>query len=437
MVIHKSPVSVLLRAVVSSALFGSICADAAVPAAPPTICIDSNCVTSPTPDIPSSGAIRFHPGHYVDYDGILYLDGNLQSKKAGALAVLDEIANESTVQGVQIALTWAVLEGAKAGDYSAGFALVDELVARAKLRNKKLLLSAINYQIGYFHAPGTISFPAYLMTSAYGPVQSITSSAAYRVGGVVAVPGGVESNLGANGQIASAIWEAPVMDRLIALTQAYGARYKNNPYIEIWSPLTNMAFPGVYNNFGFSSSASSTQVQRMIKAARAAWPNTGLRLWIDYFGTDANTKTVIDAAVAADWIVGGNDVLPKEDVQADRIFNGETFGTDHRGVVPWVSQVAHPELCGKEGTFTPSQLYNHAMQGNLSAGMRPMRPQYFIWIRNTWNCSEGGPQRWSTGILPFIRSINGSVVSGLDSTLTTALSLKSSYCPKGYSDGCQ
>ena len=149
------------------------------------------------------------------------------------------------------------------------------------------------------------------------------------------------------------------------------------------------------------------QFKRLYTASRAAWPNTSLRLAANYVGSDAQTVDLIKFCAALRCAVGGPDVIPSEDIQANSVFSGEGGGTDYRGILPFVAEIQSPELGGHEGTWTPAQLYDHSMNGNASAGINGTRPQYFVWLRNTW--SGGAAQQWSTGILPFIRSINGAV----------------------------
>jgi hypothetical protein len=119
--------------------------------------------------------------------------------------------------------------------------------------------------------------------------------------------------------------------------------------------------------------------------------------------------------------VGGPDVIPSEDIQANRVFSGGGGGTDYRGILPFVAEVQSPELGGHEGTWTPAQLYDHSIKGNASVGINGTHPQYFVWLRNTW--SGGAAQQWSTGILPFVQSIKGAVAS--------------TACPSAYTSGCR
>lgn len=427
-----------------AALTGVICSThvyAATPSPPSTICIDGSCTQSTS--IGGSKAIKFNPGHYAWYDAIFYKEPSRWSgKRSGLLSFIDSIANEPTIKGVQITVQWSVLEGDTAGTYTGftdsagnqlGFAFIDEVVSRLARYNKKLMLVLGSYQIGGFSAPGELSFPKYLMSTTYGTQQAYNASG-YRYGGVVVIPTGSYSYL-TNGEITPAFWESRIADRIIALQAAYGNRYNNNAVLEMWSPISNLAFTTPYETFGYTRSATATQTARILSAARSAWPNTAVRLWLDYFDNDAGTAAVISHAASVKAAIGGNDVLPGEDVTADRVFNGESGGTDYRGVIPWVSNVAVPELCGKEGTYTASQLFIHAMDGNANTGIRPQRPQYMAWI--TSEACSGSAQRWSTGILPFIRSINGAVSTGLDSTRRTPETIKSSFCLKGYTDGCK
>jgi hypothetical protein len=78
----------------------------------------------------------------------------------------------------------------------------------------------------------------------------------------------------------------------------------------------------------------------------------------------------------------------------EKIYRGVIGGIDYRNRMISGFSVQTPELNGDEGTFTPSELFNHCVYTN--------KCRYMFWIRNL---TYGGPeQQWSTGILPFIRA---------------------------------
>jgi hypothetical protein len=202
--------------------------------------------------------------------------------------------------------------------------------------------------------------------------------------------------------------------------QAYGTRFNSDPYFEMVTlGETSMAVGQGVD--GFSQVNLLAQIKRLYTASRAVWPNTSLRLAANYVGTDAQTADLIAFCAALRCAVGGPDVIPSEDIQANRVFSGGGGGTDYRGILPFVAEIQSPELGGHEGTWTPAELYYHSMNGSASAGINATRPQYFVWLKNNWS---GGPaQQWATGILPFIRSISGAVGS--------------TACPRGYTNGCR
>jgi hypothetical protein len=98
---------------------------------------------------------------------------------------------------------------------------------------------------------------------------------------------------------------------------------------------------------------------------------------------------------------GGPDVLPPPEggTAGDRILRGASGRVDYRKSMPIAYAVQTPELGGRKGDFTPAELFEHAY-GTLQAN-------YIFWVRNTG--TGGRHQQWSTGILPFLRSIDGRI----------------------------
>lgn len=381
---------------------------------------------------PAAGVIKFWPGHYAWNLGT-FSRTNATEQLGLALAFIDSLASNPNFVGVQIDAFWGALESDTAGVYSApaqggqpiGFYWVDQILTRCAQYGKKLMLNCNNSMYGYSNLND--GYPNYLWhDTSLGPVgQQYTVGARtdFREAGVIAAyPPWIGD------EAATAIlWEAPVMNRLIALQAAYGARYNGNSNFIMWGPQTNMSHDGSLT--GLNNAGLVTQTNRLIAAGVSAFPNTEKRLWMDYFGDDAGTqaKQVMDVAIAADWGGGGNDVLPVEEPTADAIFNGHLFGNDARGKNAWCSMVSGPELCGKDGTNLPSVLFNHAMDG--SHGIAAMRPQYFSWTQQL-SCPSD-LYNWP-GIVTFVNSINGAISNGRDSTRRTPLDVRTNYYPTNY-----
>lgn len=375
--------------------------------------------TQGTTQLPSATAIKFNPGHYVWFTPTLYGNENLAADVNTLNAFINStVCPDAAWQGVMVYAFWSALEGDTQGNYSGtrsyagttvsiGFNWVDSVLSTLELCGKRLQLALVDYS-GPGASPYSWAWPAYIYDGSLTS-QVVGTRTDYRKG-CLAYTNNSSGWSGGIGQTI-ALWETACMDHLIALSNAYGDRYNNNSHFEMFEPFTNMSYAS--NIFTFSNSAFATETIRLINAIRPHWPNTALHVWMDYFSTDTIHLSVLQAGIDQDFVFGGNDVLPDEDIQADRLFNGETTGIDYRGVVPWAATVAGPELCGHEGTFTPYQLFNHAFDGNPSIGngIRGMYPQYYRWLRNTWDCAAGGPQRFDTGISGNYTSTSTSSVS--------------------------
>jgi hypothetical protein len=388
------------------ALAAAQAATAAPPNPPSQICIDDVCAQA-TPTVAQADGIKWHPGHYVWVAPSLFT--SRPETLSQILAFIDSIANEPTIKGIQIIGYWGQFEGATAGDYSKGFATVDAILARCAQRGKYLMLSIMPTNFGDFPSDWTTFFPAYIVNgSAYG----IT-----------------EFTLNGTG-LQARIWQQATSDRLIALTNAYGARYNSHPNFEMLT-MGETSVNVSQGVDGYTLATLDTQLRRQMTAARAAFPNTAVRLGANWYGSDSSMVSLLNLAAQLDFTLGGPDVLPDEVIQANEAFAGALAGSsDLRGILPFLAEIQSPELGGKEGTWTSAQLYAAVMRGTAtrsgaatgtgSASFRAVQPQYFVWYHNTW--SGGAEQQWSTGTLPFIRSIGGAVYS--------------TSCPTGYAKGC-
>jgi len=388
-------------------LIGSLTAlaySAGPPPAPTKICVNGKCspavaVAANTGASVTTG-IKWHPGHYV------WLDPHTTT--AAQLAAMDALSSETTVQGFELLINWASLEGSTAGDYSNGFAVVDAYLAKlASLKvPKRLLLGVTERSFGTPPPAGTDCadassglLPSYLAGLSDG-------------GCAIAAP-----NAAGSLAVMARFWEQPVMDRLIALSQAYAQRYDQNPLFEMFfgNGETSVSAPA---GSGFSQSAYNAQLKRWFDASEPVWQHTQLRLAANYDGSDAQTLDLMTYASAnGGVIIGGPDPelpLPNitRTVQANQLFRAASgSGTDFRKTFPWLGEVQGMGL-GFKYTQLPSDIFTY--ESNT------MHASYMVWFRNGY---LGGPaQQWSTGILPYIQSIQGKVPAAA--------------CPASYLKGC-
>lgn len=353
------------------------------------------------PDKATSGGVEYN-GFRVDQP-VIYEQ---------VLSFVDGIANHPGVVGIQVIADWAALEGASPGDHAAGFAAIDAILARLAQHGKHLMLSVATVHFGsYPPSDVDLFFPKYIVEDdAYGV-----------------------SKFNLNGEgLTARIWQPATNDRLIALSQAYAARYDANPAFEMLAA-AETSVNLTLGTDGYTGEALGTELVRFYDASRKAWPSTALRLNANFFpGGNSAMGALLGEMVQRGVAIGPPDVVPSEVCDANFVFCGGGGSPDHRGVVPFVAEVQSPELGGKEGTWTPKELFDHTMNGDAALGVEPTYPQYFVWCDNRW---EGGPaQKWDTGILPFIDDIGGVVGTGAAGSPVPPSQVP---CPTGYATGCR
>jgi hypothetical protein len=332
------------------------------------------------PGTVSGDGVKWHPGNYV------WLDPHASVPEQ--LRMIDSLADEGSVQGIQLIVNWVRLEGATAGDYAAGFAMVDSVLAHlgSQKHPKRLILGLQERSFGAPYPAGT---------------SCADASERVLPRYVAELPGGgcVVADKNAAGALAvvAKVWQPAVMDRLIALSEAYARRYDANPLLEMFyaNGETAVAAP---RDSDFSVSAYDDQLRRWFDASEKAWPHTQLRALLNWFGSDSQMLHMMKYLAAKPTVaLGGPDPelpLPEpRPTQSNRLFRGEGGGPDFRGKIVWVGEVQAMGL-GLKFTQKPAEI----LQYEASV----MHASYMIWLQNNF---AGGPeQRWKTGVLPFLRS---------------------------------
>jgi len=352
---------------------GAIAAGAAAPV-----------LTLPTP-ARAATPVKYRPGHYV-WPPTLYWT---PERRAGTYALIDSVATNPYIKGFVLHLNWAYFESTP-GNYSTGFEIVDDLLRKlASLPTQKYLIMQTEER-AFGANPTTNVYPPYVINNGWVAVKPADQTWA---GNLVSV---------------ARMWQTNVMDRLIAMSAAYAARYNTNSRLVMYGlGETSLGPPA---GTGFTADAYYSQLKRWFTESKKVWTQTPLRLCANYTRNDADmlnlfsqtTSTVVPGGVA----IGGPDPeLPLPDVartiQANRLFRGESPAPlDRRGVAPWVAEVEEFGL-GVRYTETPQEIFDYYYSR--------MHCNYMIWMANT---SVGGdPQRWPA-ILAFINSIQGRIWSG-------------------------
>jgi hypothetical protein len=213
---------------------------------------------------------KFNYGHYAWPGAAGWVQRG--SSSASTLSAITGSAGQNGTagwKGAKLSLYPAMMVGDTAGTYTSGFAYVDAIVAGLSGLSppQHLILQGetLSYSAG---APDTSDYPQYMISS--GVVE--TGAAGATAGSSVAW------------------WTSAGMADIIAIWTAYGARYDKNPYVEMICPLEESTNPGA--GFDWSGSAAITQLQNMVAALSPAWPNTLIRILINFTG-------VVDSSLTA------------------------------------------------------------------------------------------------------------------------------------------
>lgn len=352
-----------------------------VPKAPGRICANDDCVTTtpapaPAPAPASPDGVKWNPGHYVRIGGTLAPDKLPQLESE-----LADICSNRNIKGVSIQPYWKMLEGDKRGDYSAGFALIDDILESVAACNKQLMIHLKERDFGARYSsvvsPSKLTkqYPAYLMTSEYGPCCS-ASGTQVNLGGVVA--SGADVAWTGNLRSISRTWDPAVMDRLIALSQAYARRYDEHPNFEMLSLGESTVGAPSFDATGYYK-----QLKRWYSEAAKHWPHTVMRMTLNFVRGDSTMLDLIEhCSTLSNCAVGGPDPeLPLPDIerriQANQVFRGvrceDCVAKDFRGTVAWVGEVQDLGLTVR---------YNETPREVQTYQMKTMNNSYMVWNRN-------------------------------------------------------
>lgn len=335
-------------------------------------------------------AIKWAPGWIMELD-----NGSGGGGLAGWLTQIAALANEPNITTVCYRNYWATLEDAGGGTYVAGFNTIDQLVQACANAGKKFMLAFFPQSYGST-VPASASgvLPHYF--------ETLTCSDGLTPG-YAKWPGGAA--WAGNLIISAMFWDPIVMGKFIAMTQAYAARYENNPTFILFHGPGETSIGVPLNTRGYTPSALTAQYVRWNVAGRLAWPTTGLRLETNFIATanQALMQQMVDSCAVNRVMCGGPDVKVNSGVSANSTFTGTTGTRDYRGINGFVSEIQTPDFNAFTPTTAMPAIFNWGENGNPAQGGSTRANYYMCW-RNTWNGAPRTYPLWDANILPFIRA---------------------------------
>jgi hypothetical protein len=344
----------------------------------------------------ASSGLKYHPGHYVELD-----PGSGCGKLSCYQSVIASLAGKPGIVGAFLIQPWSQLEGNE-GDYSAGFALVDALLAAAKAADLQLMIGVQGKVFGTYY-PNAGSYgelPPYFdsVVCADGPPGYLSATSNGASGSLLVTPKN---------------YDPCVTMRRIAMVRAYGSRYDADPNFEMWNDDDETA-NGLYASPG-QYDGDVAQDIAWAAAARAAFPHTQLRLTTNFFDTAEQFTNLFTGIEPYGIAVGGPDVsldlpgsppFPGTDAI---VFNGWEDGKDWRNVLPRIAEVQWGDSAASGGV-TQAQLYDEEYTGTTISG-GSVNPNYFV-----WGAAQENPAWTLASTVSFVASIGGKVNTKCPST---------------------
>jgi hypothetical protein len=321
----------------------------------------------------ANAPIRFHPGYYVEMDpngGTSYWESTIAALKGAP-----------GVAGVVLVQNWAQLEGSTQGDYSQGFALVDQLLADCAASHLQLIVEyedrafGANVPQGYTGSEGVL--PAYMDTIENGGKGYFTA------------PGGTTWS-GEGLQMWPDVNNVTVWAREIALGVAYLKRYDGNASFEMWrTPETTSAYFAAVGG----TAAYDAYVQQYLlwmPALRAAGPHVAITISTNFLNTVTEFTTLYQGAAKSAVGVCGPDVVisnpPIFAGSATITYNGYEGGTDWRPILLCAAENQATDIPSSDNVTYLTTLYNWEFTGPLASG-GSTQPHY--WLIQDANLNAG------------------------------------------------
>jgi hypothetical protein len=431
-----------LTGVVGTALYATLAAGA-TPQPPPQVCVNGTC-SSPasqnaSTSIPLPGAIKWHPGHYMESAAFTSASNTQKAAIAGEVSTVR--SGPSQVIGYAMISYWNTFENNTAGAYD--FSLLDSTYAAVTgyqsgslsstvYNNPKRFILWVQHE-NYFSKNPTDYLPTYLInTSAYG---SSPTSGQY----------GWWTGVGSSGG-QGAIWRSAVMSRLIALGHAIcshklpdGYTVDASPYFEaLFTMQSETAARPPASDASFTTAGFVSEMQALNLAMEAACPHTMVGSINNYAPDTGSTNsitqngaTTLTAGADGDTFGLSSGTTPVGALQGltwgQYSFIGGYGGIDLRGKLPFLASVQSTEV-GDQTYFAPQDLYNQANQ--------TLHATHMLWANVTWETGahvQGNYLGSATSLSQW--QSNPSGYGGM-LYIITENSLSHTACPSLFTQGC-
>ena len=245
-------------------------------------------------------AMKWYPGHY----GLTQANDSQATK----FSLFDELG--SGWQGAQVRYFWGDIESSLGSyDWSAIRADRDRLQSRGK----RLWVQILTTKFGSFASIGN-TIPTYMQTPAYNGGAVITSD-----------------------RVIAQLWNSAVMDRYVALMQAFAAEFDDDDWIAgVNGEETAVGSLTPLTPYGYTGTAMVTQLKRGLTAMRASFARTPLLVYANFFPnwSSAQIQDFFEHLEAEAVAVGGPDNNPDEGTTGKSYYTGAVGTQDYRGTLP-------------------------------------------------------------------------------------------------------
>lgn len=347
------------------------------------------------PNSQTNPSIKWNPGHYV----------MAPSYNTHNPAHITEIGEMPNIKGWSCLIYWGAIETSR-GVYNWNY--LDGLLDQLEAVNRQLIVGISSHSFGGTTNNGIV--PQYLATEPNGG------------GGWFVKPGG---------GIESKVWHASIMDRLLALFDAIGTRYNSHPNFEglrgSESSITSPLSAPDYNQTLYVN-----QYKRLIQNIRRNLPNTNCWAGLN-FGIPQATMPEICQLMEANKVgLYSPDVMTDSEgnkawgdkALSGLIYNGSAWvsgGVDRRLRIPTYHDVQGPELGGKEGGFTLTQMDNFSRD--------QVKDHHLAWLRKTFIFDTHPDPDYMWDTTPEISPSIKTYLNGTPNTLNLG-------CPTSYGGVC-
>lgn len=408
-----------LSILVLTSLAASQLLPAATPDPPPQICVNNKCSAMAGSSSSKTGAIKWHPGHYVLSDNRPD-SPKFQSANQAVMKQMAQVNDSSGKPGFAGYIgdySWYWLEPSP-GNYNTS--LIDsDLAYLAQLsktygRTFRLIIQVLLDS----PADKPTSCPSVPQPTPYSSASANYSPAIvpdYIISGVSGLGSDCFSNPNNQG-ITAAFWRPAVMARYAALLNYLGSKYDSNPNVEMIIPFQQTTDSPNNPPSDDTAQAEITAYENLADAMRGSWPTTVKIFNVNFTSPEMSqvqllglTQHVIadgfglggpDTAQPSDGVCGGTCSIGKGD--------GPTFGmgimmgagNPNYGTVNFSGQVPTGWQEQADAYIHPSETASgiEAFQyGSLHA-------THEIWGNHGTNGTPA--QQWSSGVVATLQAQN-------------------------------